>query len=408
MKRLLVLFLILASLSATPSAWAADCYTWNPATGAWAWNTLCGPPQGGGSVIVPSGKTAVIGNSLTFFGTDGSTLNVGAGGTLGSAAYTPASAYTPYYSILNTLGNLPNIAGYLYNDGFGHLSYATGGAMVYPGAGIPYSTGAAWGSSYSPSNPIPFSYLTGVQPAGSYVTQSTTVNSHPLSSNVTVSASDVGLGNVLNVAQEPALGNPSTNGSLLSSTTGGVRSWVANGGRVLLNTLTASGSASLSDTTSLTATYSEYEIVFENIIPASNGVVFEMTVQSGGSWESSSYSYTWQKNNAGGSGANGTGSAAFASIGGTWSNALANVGYGSGTAAGLSGSLRVSNPSSTSAPKNFIGMGFSFTDATNSNNLAAATGAAQWYGGNGAITGVSFQMSTGNITSGTIKIYGWN
>ena len=33
----------------------------------------------------------------------------------------------------------------------------------------------------------------------------TTVNGHPLSSNVTVSASDVGLGNVLNVAQEPAI-----------------------------------------------------------------------------------------------------------------------------------------------------------------------------------------------------------
>jgi hypothetical protein len=37
---------------------------------------------------------------------------------------------------------------------------------------------------------------------------------------------DVGLGSVLNLAQEPALGNPSVNGYVLSSTTAGVRSWI--------------------------------------------------------------------------------------------------------------------------------------------------------------------------------------
>ena len=40
----------------------------------------------------------------------------------------------------------------------------------------------------------------------------------------------VGLGNVLNVAQEPALGNPGGNGWVLSSTMAGVRSWIAPGG----------------------------------------------------------------------------------------------------------------------------------------------------------------------------------
>ena len=38
--------------------------------------------------------------------------------------------------------------------------------------------------------------------------------------------SAVGLGNVLNVVQEPALGNPGGNGWVLSSTMAGVRSWV--------------------------------------------------------------------------------------------------------------------------------------------------------------------------------------
>lgn len=40
-----------------------------------------------------NGKTFTLNNSLTLAGTDGSTLNVGTGGTLGTAAYTAATAY---------------------------------------------------------------------------------------------------------------------------------------------------------------------------------------------------------------------------------------------------------------------------------------------------------------------------
>lgn len=40
-------------------------------------------------------KTLTMSNTLTLAGTDGSTLNVGAGGTLGTAAFTASSAYAP-------------------------------------------------------------------------------------------------------------------------------------------------------------------------------------------------------------------------------------------------------------------------------------------------------------------------
>lgn len=40
-----------------------------------------------------NGKTFTVSNTLTLAGTDGSTLNVGTGGTLGTAAYTASSAY---------------------------------------------------------------------------------------------------------------------------------------------------------------------------------------------------------------------------------------------------------------------------------------------------------------------------
>lgn len=47
-----------------------------------------------GTLAIASGKTATFSNTLTIAGTDGSTLNVGAGGTLGSNAFT-STAYAP-------------------------------------------------------------------------------------------------------------------------------------------------------------------------------------------------------------------------------------------------------------------------------------------------------------------------
>lgn len=50
-------------------------------------------PASGSTLTVADGKVATFSNTLTFQGTDGSTLNVGSGGTLGTAAYTAATAY---------------------------------------------------------------------------------------------------------------------------------------------------------------------------------------------------------------------------------------------------------------------------------------------------------------------------
>ena len=85
-----------------------------------------------------------------------------------------------------------------------------GGSMVYPAAGIPNSTGSAWGTSYGTSgsgatlaltaSPV----LTGSPIVPGYVPTGTSVNGHALSSNVTVSASDLTTG-TLPHAQLPAL-----------------------------------------------------------------------------------------------------------------------------------------------------------------------------------------------------------
>ncbi|HSI08836.1 MAG TPA: hypothetical protein VK985_09595 [Rariglobus sp.] len=62
-------------------AWDADLDTWATKT-----------PYAG-NVVVTTGKSITVTNTLTLTGTDGSTLAIGAGGTLGTAAYTATTAY---------------------------------------------------------------------------------------------------------------------------------------------------------------------------------------------------------------------------------------------------------------------------------------------------------------------------
>jgi hypothetical protein len=52
-------------------------------------------PANAATLTLADNKTFTLNNTITLSGTDGSTLNVGAGGTLGSAAYTASGAYEP-------------------------------------------------------------------------------------------------------------------------------------------------------------------------------------------------------------------------------------------------------------------------------------------------------------------------
>jgi hypothetical protein len=68
-----------------------------------------------------------------------------AGSSSGTVKFTaPATAGTQAYILPSTLA-----AGVLTSDVSGNLSWNSASNMVYPGAGIPNSTGTAWGTSYS-------------------------------------------------------------------------------------------------------------------------------------------------------------------------------------------------------------------------------------------------------------------
>lgn len=155
------------------------------------------------------------------------------------------------------------------------------------------------------------------------------------------------------------------------------------GAFVLLNTLTASSSASLADTTSFTASYTRYFIVLEGIIPATGAVNAQLRVNSGGV-KSTSYLSS-------------DGATTFVPLT-LAASTLAT------TQPGLFAQAILYQPSGTSARKMVQIASVYVTGAA----PTSARISGYWDGGNGAVTGIELSMSSGNITSGTVKIYGQN
>ncbi len=171
---------------------------------------------------------------------------------------------------------------------------------------------------------------------------------------------------------------------------------VASGNKVLLNTLTGSGGATLSDTTSFTSTYNDYEIVFDNVLPATTAVQCRLKVNSGGV-QSTSYLTVSSGFNTGGS--SNTASTTFFPC----SINVAQV-NNSASGGGVSGRLIMYQAPSTTFRKMMNGTFFHLDSG--SSLIDHSINSGYWDGGNGAVTGIEVSFSSGNITSGTVKIYG--
>jgi hypothetical protein len=163
--------------------------------------------------------------------------------------------------------------------------------------------------------------------------------------------------------------------------------------RQLLNTLTASNSASLQDTTSLTSSYSWYEIVFENVVPASGSATFcKLQVYVSG-YQSANYKGVQQQVNS--TGVN----AVSGNIANQYDCSSSTSTVNSSSA--INGVVRIYNPSAGNA---FLEGNMSYI---NSSGNAEFTKANVIYTGSGAaVTGFQVVMNSGNITSGVVKIYG--
>lgn len=280
------------------------------------------------------------------------------------------------------------------------LTHATGLPISTGVSGLGTNVATALGAALNASTGLPnvdgaittghcLEWGPGVQDAGSTCAISSIANGSTVYSGGTSFGVVYDNSGVVNTTGAGTLGQ-----ALVSNGASAAPSYVS-GVRTLLNTLTASNSATLTDIASMTASYSEYDIVFENLVPASSTVTCEIQVYSGAAYQATSYVGGMIYGNSGA--ASGFSETTFipCSGPGTVNNA----------APGVVASFHVSNPAGTSAPKGWFGAyGHPATTAT----FNAGTFYGEWSGGNGAITGFQVLFSSGNITSGVIKIYGSN
>ena len=179
---------------------------------------------------------------------------------------------------------------------------------------------------------------------------------------------------------------------------------ISGGGLNLISTQTASSSATIDFTSGIDSTYKEYIFKFYDIHPETNNVTFG-----------------FQANTSGGSGYNETITSTFFSAYHNESGSATALQYDSSNdqAQGTSfqklnsgigndndqckvGNLHIFNPSSTTFVKHFISVSNNYVHSDYSQNDFVAG----YFNTTSAIDEIQFKMSSGNIDSGTIKLYG--
>ena len=177
---------------------------------------------------------------------------------------------------------------------------------------------------------------------------------------------------------------------------------------VYLCTITASNSASInnasptSGTCPINSTYTSYKLVFQNLLPATNERIMELQVHSGGSYRATNYNYIMfvNANSANGT-VNGNAQTYFAL---TQPSASTNQSMGN-IAPGYSGTITLTN-SSANAIMNIDGE-FGYWGGGGAGWVVSGTVFGAW-GTAGVVDGFQVLMDSGNLTSGSILVYGIN
>lgn len=171
------------------------------------------------------------------------------------------------------------------------------------------------------------------------------------------------------------------------------------GALVLLETQPASASATLDFTTFISSTYDEYLIEISHLMPATTNtnMYLRMGTGAGPTWDSgTNYAYSgfrWAHNGS---------AVAGASSGLTYIGLDAAGGVKSDAVLPFSGSFRLFAPQNTTAYKRINGQS-GYVD--NAGSVIGATVSGLYLSAT-AVTGVRFLFSSGNITSGIIRVYG--
>lgn len=197
--------------------------------------------------------------------------------------------------------------------------------------------------------------------------------------------------------------NSGTPARLAKGTTGqallqgaSIPAWSTIGWRQIGSTQTASSSGTI-DFTGLDNTYTRYMITWDSVKPATNNVTFQLRIGTGGTptYQTSSYAHAGIGRGSGGATATNDSTSAGAI------DLTGASGLGSGAGQLSSGFVQFSNPANSDYPA-FQSNCYYITSTPS----IVSFNASGFYGSAGAFTAVRFLMSSGNIASGTFRLWG--
>jgi len=178
----------------------------------------------------------------------------------------------------------------------------------------------------------------------------------------------------------------------------------------LISTQTASSSANLSFTSGIDSTYKEYIFKFINVHPATDNVRFEMnmSVDSGSNYNVTKTTTFFQAWHAEDDSDTTLQYATTSDLAQSTSSQRLNNGLGNDNDGSLSGTLHLFDPSNTTFVKHFtsrVNLMYR-TDSYDPSAFSIQTFVGGYGNTTSAVDAIQFAMSSGNIDSGVIKMYG--
>ena len=178
---------------------------------------------------------------------------------------------------------------------------------------------------------------------------------------------------------------------------------LVNGNLTLLTTATASSSATLSFTSGIDSTYDVYMFKFIDIHPASDGVAFYVNFRDGGSaYDAVKTTTYFLSRHAEDDSSSELSYKTGQDLAQSTSPQYLTVDSDNNNDSSQSGEMFLFNPASTTFVKHFM----SRVQGVQTNQHSMENFVAGYCNTTTAIDGVQFTMSSGNIDSGKIKLYG--
>jgi len=197
--------------------------------------------------------------------------------------------------------------------------------------------------------------------------------------------------------------NFANNNSLSAITS--LPSSISGGGMTLISTQTASSSSTISFTSGIDSTYDEYVFKFIDIHPATDSasLTFNGSSDTGSNYNVTKTTTVFRAYHAEDDSGSALGYRTSEDLAQSTNFQILNFEINNDNDSNAVGELKLFNPSSTTFVKHFLHKG---NCVQSSYNYARNEFVAGYFNTTSVIDAVQFKMSSGNIDSGVIKLYG--